>query len=61
MKACRKCHYIVLTAKECPICNNKELTEHFSGVAIIINSELSEIAKLLNITKPGSYALKIKK
>ena len=61
MKACRKCHYIVINAKECPICHGKDLTEHFSGMSIIIDSEKSDIGKVLGITKPGIYALKIKK
>ncbi len=61
MKACKKCHYIVVNAKECPMCGSKELTEHFSGMAIILDTEKSEISKLLGITKPGSYALKLKK
>ena len=61
MKACKKCKYISINAKECPLCGSKELTEHFSGMVIVLNSENSEIAKVLGIDKPGSYALKIRK
>ena len=61
MKACKKCKYISVNAKECPICKSKELTEHFSGMVIVLNPENSEIAKEMSITNIGRYALRIKK
>ncbi len=60
MRACKNCKFVVITSKECPLCGGRELTEHFSGIVVILDTN-SEVAKLLNITKPGAYALRIKK
>ncbi|MBR9677776.1 MAG: hypothetical protein GOU97_00565 [Nanoarchaeota archaeon] len=59
-KACIKCHIITET-KECPICNGREFTDKFTGVAIIFNPEKSEIAKELKTERKGAYALRIRK
>lgn len=59
LKACRKCHF--LTERNiCPICKSTSLTTDFSGLVIIIDPENSEVAKKLQITQPGSYALKVR-
>lgn len=67
MKACRKCRYILSKEEiekdqsvRCPNCNSTDLSEDFSGMVIIINPEESEIAKKLQVTKPGSYALRVR-
>ena len=44
----------------CPVCNSTDLSDDFSGMVIILNPELSEIAKQLNVTRPGSYALRVR-
>lgn len=61
MKACKKCKFIVLEEKKCPVCNSEELTEHFAGMVLIINNEKSQIANISGIKTPGKYALRIKK
>ncbi len=57
-QACRKCRMLT-TEKACPNDGSTELSNEWSGLVIIINSEKSQVAKTLNITKPGRYALKV--
>lgn len=57
-KACRECRRIV-TGNKCDNCGSTNLTVQFSGVIAVVRPEDSEVAKLLGITKPGRYALKI--
>ena len=42
----------------CPNCEKKEVSETFKGKVEIVNTEKSELAKELKITKPGLYAIK---
>ncbi len=56
--ACRKCRALT-TEKACPNDGSTELSNEWSGLIIIINSEKSQVAKTLGITKPGRYALKV--
>ncbi len=58
-RACKKCRKIYDELKTCPECNEK-LSENWKGVIIVVDPENSEIAKKLNITKPGKYALIVK-
>ncbi|MDH5403939.1 MAG: DNA-directed RNA polymerase, subunit E'' [Candidatus Heimdallarchaeota archaeon] len=62
MKACRVCRFLIEDKKEnrCLSCNSTDLSEDYSGVVIIIDPEKSEIAKKLNVNKPGSYALRVR-
>ena len=56
-KACKNC--LKLTeGNVCPVCGSTELSNRWTGLVIIINTE-SEIAKKLEITVPGEYALKV--
>ncbi len=58
-KACTNCHMIVY-GNVCPNCKSTSLSEDFTGVVIVLNPEVSEIAKKAGITKPGRYALKVR-
>ncbi|MCC6016962.1 MAG: DNA-directed RNA polymerase, subunit E'' [Desulfurococcaceae archaeon] len=59
-KACIKCRALVKPEEEkCPICGSNEFTFEWSGIVIVLDSEKSEVAKMLNIKTPGRYALKI--
>ncbi len=61
LKACLKCKYLVeLRAEICPNCGSKDFSEEWEGLVIIIDVDKSEIADVLNITKPGRYALKVR-
>lgn len=57
-KACKNCHRLV---KEniCPVCKTSELTSSWKGYVLVLKPENSDIAKMLNITMPGKYALRI--
>lgn len=57
-KACKECRRIV-AGNKCDNCGSTNLTTQFSGVIVVIRPDDSEVAKLLGITKPGRYALKI--
>ncbi len=58
-KACKNCKTIY-EGEKCPECGGKEFTTEFKGKIIILNPDQSEIAKKVNIKKPGTYAIKIK-
>jgi DNA-directed RNA polymerase subunit E" len=53
---CRGCRRFT-TEKECLICKSTDLSASWKGLVIIIDPSESEIAKNLNITTPGKYAL----
>ncbi|KUO40938.1 MAG: DNA-directed RNA polymerase subunit E'' [Candidatus Hadarchaeum yellowstonense] len=57
--ACRNCNYIS-DSSTCPNCGSASLSEDWAGYVIVLDVEESEIAKKLNITKPGKYALKVR-
>ncbi len=58
-KACRECNY--LTAKTtCPNCKSTSFSDDFSGFVIILHPEDSAIAKTMNATKKGRYALRVR-
>ncbi len=64
--ACRDCRFIFKPeAKKgaqikCPNCGSTNISDDWSGLVIVLDPEKSEIAKLLNITKPGKYALRVR-
>lgn len=57
-RACRECRRIV-TENKCDNCGSANLSSQFSGLVIILNPEASELARMLGITRPGRYALKV--
>lgn len=57
-RACRKCRSLA-SGKNCPICNSADLSSEWSGLIIINNSEKSQIARSLGVSKVGRYALKV--
>lgn len=60
MKACKNCHLIVEKNDRCPYCG--EITSsRWQGYVIVRDPKRSQIAKKLNITRPGKYALKVRK
>jgi DNA-directed RNA polymerase subunit E" len=56
--ACRKCHMLT-TEKKCPNDGSNELSDEWSGLIIVLDPKNSQVAKTLNITVPGRYALKV--
>jgi DNA-directed RNA polymerase subunit E" len=58
MKACKNC--LFLTELElCPNCGGT-LSRDWQGYLIILDHTRSNIAKKMNITKNGKFALKVK-
>lgn len=55
LQACRNCRRFT-TEKTCSECKSTNLSTSWKGIVVIIKPE-SEIAQLLNIRDPGSYAL----
>ncbi len=58
-KACRSCNFIT-SAGTCPNCGGTSLSNDWTGYVVVMEVENSEIAKRLNITNPGKYALKVR-
>ena len=57
LNACKNCH--LLTEKDiCPVCSTPT-SKRWRGVIVILDPSRSEIAKKINISKPGKYALKV--
>ncbi len=61
LKACRKCRALVeREAEVCPMCGSRDFTDDWEGMVVIIDPEKSDVAKLLEIKKPGKYAIKVR-
>lgn len=59
--ACRECHFVNdPDAQACERCGSSSLTEDWAGYVIITHPERSEVAEEMNVTEPGSYALKVR-
>lgn len=56
MRACKQCKRI-FTTKNCPVCKI-EGTRSFQGIIVVFDPE-SQIAKKMEITAPGKYAVKV--
>ena len=63
--ACGECNRILPDPEkkndpvQCMSCPNAPVTTDWQGYVIIMNPERSEIAKRLNVDRPGKYALKV--
>jgi DNA-directed RNA polymerase subunit E" len=50
----------MITSKErCPVCKNPT-SSNWSGLVIITDPENSDVAKELNVTLKGEYALRVR-
>jgi len=54
-QVCRNCRRFT-TEKVCPVCKSTNLSTSWKGMIVILKTD-SEIAKILNISEPGKYAL----
>ncbi|RAP50121.1 MAG: DNA-directed RNA polymerase subunit E'' [Methanosphaera sp. rholeuAM74] len=57
-KACPRCRLITFN-EQCPLCQTKT-SEHWTGLIVVVNPDDSDLARELNITTPGRYALKVR-
>ena len=58
-KACKNCRYIS-NGPVCPNCKSTNLSDDWTGLAIIIDPEKSEIAKTMRIKATGRYAVRVR-
>ena len=59
--ACRECHFVnEADSQTCENCGSSSLTEDWAGYVVIAHPEESEIATEMNVSDPGSYALKVR-
>lgn len=58
-KACSTCH-VITRENICPRCRTSTLSDDFSGLVIVFDSEGSAMAKAMNIKEKGRYALKVR-
>jgi len=54
-KVCSECKRFVM-GEVCPACKTSKLTRNWQGIVIVIDPD-SEIARAMNITVPGKYAI----
>jgi DNA-directed RNA polymerase subunit E" len=57
-KACKNCRRIIESNK-CALCQDSALTTSWHGIAIIFDPRDSKIARAMEVTLPGKYALRI--
>ena len=58
VKACSVCKRLT-TKSKCPYHQEARLVDTWKGEIIILDPETSELAKKLEITRPGKYALRL--
>lgn len=56
---CRECHRIV-TGQTCVVCSSSNLSADWSGMVVIVDPELSEIAHKMELKVADRYALKVR-
>ena len=59
---CRECHRVQSSNEldACESCGSTSLTEDWAGYVVIAHPEESEIAREMEVTEPGKYALKVR-
>lgn len=59
VKVCRKCR-IEVSGDSCPLCKGTDFTTTWSGRVIVLDPTKSEIAKKMDISVPGKFALRVR-
>ncbi len=58
---CRDCHRVLEADTDaCPGCGSTSFTEDWAGYVVIVHPEESDIAQEMQVTEPGTYALKVR-
>ena len=61
-KACKRCKLVVREdATQCPNCGSEDFTLKWRGMIVVIDPNKSCIAKRMNISKPGIYAVELER
>jgi DNA-directed RNA polymerase subunit E" len=58
-KACKTCHF-VSNGSVCPICKSTNLSDDWSGLVVVMDPAVSEVAKKMGIKSAGRYALRVR-
>jgi DNA-directed RNA polymerase subunit E" len=59
--ACRECHSLhEASVQACPVCGSSSLTDDWAGCVIVAHPNQSDVAGSMNVTQPGTYALKVR-
>ena len=58
-KACKTCHF-VSNGQICPICKSTNLSDDWSGLVVVLDPAVSEVAKKMGIKAAGRYALRVR-
>ena len=58
-KVCKNCKLFV-EGNECPICHGTQFSNNWQGRLNILDASKSNIAKKINVTVKGEYAIKIR-
>ena len=58
-KACKQCR-ILIEGGNCPLCSNSDFASSWNGRIVVIDPEKSAIAKKLEVSKEGDYAIKVR-
>jgi len=58
-KVCKKCK-IFVEGSVCPLCKGNQFSDNWKGRMYIFDVSKSEIAKKIEVTEKGEYAIKVK-
>lgn len=58
-KVCKKCK-IFVEGPVCPLCKGNQFSDNWKGRMYIFDASKSEIAKKIEVTEKGEYAIKVK-
>jgi len=58
-KVCKKCKLFV-EGTECPVCKGNQFSTNWQGRLTILDANKSIIAKKVEITSKGEYAIKVR-
>lgn len=58
-KVCKNCKFIFTEGDNCPACKSNQFATSFKGRLYVVDPSRSEIAKKLEITVKGEYAIKV--
>ena len=58
-KECKNCKMFI-EGDECPVCKSNQFSTNWQGRLAILDAGKSIIAKKINITSKGEYAIKVR-
>lgn len=58
-KVCKNCRSFVEEG-ECPVCKSNQFATSYQGRITFLDAEKSQIAKKINVTQKGEYAIKVR-